>query len=106
MNFQISAHGTTAAWNIHGGSFEVNPKEFRFQQYLPSANVNDNYDSLNSSFGEMGQSHVYDCILDRSKTGFIIVGKDYCSKAKGILDRIDIDNFNSIDELTTTLASI
>lgn len=104
MNFQISAHGSAAAYNVHGGSFEVNSKEFRFQEYLPSANVNDNYDTLNSDFGEIGQSHVYDCILDKSIAGFIIVGKDYCSKK--VLDEIDIDNFNSIDELTTVLASI
>lgn len=104
MNFQISAHGTAALYNIHGGSFEVNENEFRFQEYLPSPNVNDNYDTLDSSFGEMGRSHVYDCILDRSKTGCIVVGKDYCSKET--LDTIDIDNFNSIDELTTALAGI
>ncbi len=104
MNFQISAYGTAAAFNVHGGSFEVNSKEFRFQEYLPSASVNDNYDTLNPNFGEIGQSHVYDCILDRSKTGCIIVGKDYCSKET--LDAIDIDNFSSIDELTTALAGI
>ena len=104
MNFQISAHGTTALFNIHGGSFEVNENEFRFQEYLPSPNVNDNYDTLDSSFGEMGRSHVYDCILERSKTGCIVVGKDYCSKET--LDAIDIDNFSSIDELTTTLVGI
>ena len=104
MNFQISAHETTAAWNIHGGSFEVHENDFRFQEYLPSPNVNDNYDTLDSSFGEIGQSHVYDCILDKSKTSCIIVGKDYCSKET--LDAIDIDNFSSIDELATTLAGI